>query len=160
MKKEGANSPEELKEALFSHAFEWATKTKIKLGGPLTGDNLPVLLTSPGCLRYPTVVQFDRKNMEPQQFAQPEILTSENGPLCRLHVDPEIQSSNSSLYLIVAYMAASINYGDTATPDLAEMVGSMLTGMPVEDFYNSICQIADSLELKNKTLYPHVIYSA
>ena len=148
MKNEGSISAREFKEALFSHAFEWATKTKIKLGGPLTGDNLPVLLSKPGCLRYPTVVHFDRENMEPQQFAQPEILTAGNGPLCRLHVDPEIQNSNSPLHLIVAYMAASINYGDAATPDLAEMVGSILTGMPVEDFYNSICQIADSLKLK------------
>jgi len=51
-------------------------------------------------------------------------------------------------YLIAAYMAASINYGKAATPELSEIVGSILTGLSVDDFYESICRIADRIGLE------------
>jgi hypothetical protein len=62
-----------------------------------------------------------------------------------LHVDPALQRTPEIIYLVVAYMAAVINYGDAATPELAEMLGAKLTGIEQEAFYEKMCAIADSI---------------
>jgi len=53
------------------------------------------------------------------------------------------------LCLAVAYMAAVINYGDAATPELAELHGSLLTGLSPEEFYLKVSAIADVIQSHN-----------
>jgi len=111
---------------LCEHARFAAQRALDRLGAPLSPANLNLFLADARCLRYPTRIIYDRTGLEPQQVAQP-------------FYRPEI------IYLVVAYMAAVINYGDAATPELAEMLGSLLTGIEQEEFYEKMCAIADSL---------------
>jgi len=133
-------------EALRDHARYAARRARDRLGGNLCMDNLPGFLTDSQCLRYATEIIFDRTELESHQFAQPFMI--DNGSKCLLHVDPRIEDDPDRLCLVVAYMAAVINYGNAATPEVAELQGSILTGMRPEDFYKKICEISDSLSLK------------
>ena len=62
-----------------------------------------------------------------------------------MHVDPDLQRTPELIYLVVAYMAAVINYGDAATQELAELFGALLTGIEQETFYEKMCAVADSV---------------
>jgi len=131
--------------ALFEHARFVAERARARLGSPLNETNLPAFLIDPQCLRYATRIAFNRTGLEPHQFAQPELQGNE----CCLHVDPHLKNRPDMLCLAVAYMAAVINYGDAATPELAELHGSLLTGLSQEDFYLKISAIADLIGCPN-----------
>jgi hypothetical protein len=131
--------------ALFEHARFAAERARARLGSPLNQANLQAFLTDPQCLRYATRLAFDRIGLAPHQFAQPEL----QGNACCLHVDPLLKDKPDMLYLAVAYMAAVINYGDAATPDLAELHGSLLTGLSQEEFYLKVSVIADVIQSHN-----------
>lgn len=131
--------------ALFEHARYAAARARARLGSPLNEATLPLFLSDPQCLRYATRLAFDRSGLDAHQFAQPELLGKE----CCLHVDPHLKDRPDLLYLAVAYMAAVINYGDAATPELAELHGSLLTGLPQEEFYLKISAIADLIGCSN-----------
>jgi len=131
--------------ALFEHARFAAARARARLAAPLSAHNLQRFLSDGECLRYPTRLVFDRDHLEPCQFAQRVFSSSKEGLLCELHIDPQLQNRPDALYLAVAYMAAVINYGDAATPELAEMLGALLTGLDHEAFYDKICAIADSI---------------
>ncbi len=136
-----------LDEALIEHARMAAQRAKNRLGGPLTPENLHRFLTDKECLRYPTEIVFERTGLESHQCAQPFYRDDAHGKQCLLHVDPLLSNQPQFLYLVVAYMAAAINYGDAATPALAELHGSLLADMTPDVFYEKICQAADTLSL-------------
>jgi hypothetical protein len=131
--------------ALFEHARFSSQRAQERLGGPLSPANLDLFLTDARCLRYPTRIIYDRTGLEPQQVAQPFFQQAKGGLYCDLHVDPALKKTPERMYLVVAYMAAVINYGNSATPELAEMLGALLTGIEQEDFYQRMCAIADSI---------------
>jgi hypothetical protein len=131
--------------ALFEHARYAAARARKRLAAPLSAHNLQHFLADGECLRYPTRLVFDRTNLEPHQFAQPVHCCSKEGMCCELHIDPQLQNRPEALYLAVAYMAAVINYGEAATPELAEMLGALLTGLDHDTFYDKICEISDSI---------------
>jgi hypothetical protein len=139
------NAGSSFETALFEHARYAAARACARLGAPLSAQNLQEFLSDEECLRYPTRLVFDRAHLESRQFAQPVFSSSKEGLLCDLHIDPKLQNRPDVLYLAVAYMAAVINYGEAATPDLAEMMGALLAGMDQEQFYEKICEIADSI---------------
>jgi len=130
---------------LCEHARFAAQRALARLGAPLSPSNLNLFLADDRCLRYPTRIIYDRTGLEPQQVAQPFYRQSRDGLFCDLHVDPALQRTPGVIYLVVAYMAAVINYGDAATPELAEMLGAKLTGIEQEEFYEKMCAIADSI---------------
>jgi hypothetical protein len=134
-------------DALKAHARDKAMQAEKRLGGPLTADNIEVFLKDPGCLRYKTCIVFTREGLDPHQFAQPNISKEDAGCTCTLHIDPALQNQQEIIHFVIAYMASVINYGDAATPELAEIYGSILTGLPPGQFYKQICEIADLLEL-------------
>ncbi len=140
------NTDPPLTTALFEHARYAAQRARKRLGAPLNAHNLHIFLTDTECLRYPTRIVFDRNNLEPHQFAHPMHIATKQGLMCELHVDPRLNDTPELLYLVVAYMAAVINYGEAATPELAEMQGALLTGIDQEAFYEKICAIADSIK--------------
>ncbi len=142
------------KNALGEHARFAASRAKARLGGALSTDNLNIFLSDSQCLRFPTEIVYSREGLEAHQFAQPFIVHGDNGQKCRLHVDPLLQEHPEEIYLIVAYMAAIINYGEAATTDIAELQGSLLTEMPKQEFYNEICRVADSIALQHYSQHP------
>jgi len=143
---EDAIRPQPFYAALFEHARFAAQRAQARLGGPLSPASLEQFLSDPLCLRYPTRIIYVRDGLEPHQVAHPFYRQSRNGVFCDLHVDPLLRKMPEAIYLVVAYMAAVINYGDAATPELAELFGALLTGMDPEMFYTTRCAVADSVK--------------
>lgn len=130
-----------LESALESHAAVAASRALDTLGGPLSFTNLSQFLES--CLRFPTVLQFDDDGLEPQQFARPSFEDRDGLRTCILRIRPHFENQTKDLPYIVAYMAATINYLDSASSALCEDFGATLMGVRTEDFYQSVCRISD-----------------
>lgn len=138
---------EALRDALTRHARGAAVRSVVKLGGPLSCENVGRFLSDRDCLKYDTEVVYDASELEPHQFAQPVI---EGGPArrtCFLYVHPRFAGQPEHLPLIVAYMAGAINYGGAASPELCEEYGAALLGMTRDEFYERVCYMADLLSL-------------
>ena len=129
----------ELADALARHACFAADRARSRLGGPLSADNLSEALRDDVCFRYPVEIGFDETGLEPQQFADARFSGPDGQRVCKLHVRPRFKDGADVLHLLVAYMAAPINYGDVATPDLCEQYGAALVGMTRENYYKVLC---------------------
>ena len=137
-------SSEEMMQSVQDHALLSADRAQQKLGGSLTAENYEQFLQDTDCLRCPTTIIFTTEGLETHQFAQPVFSNLEGRPVCDLRIDPRFENQPDKLYMFVAYMAAAINYGNLVSTELCEMQGAALTGMSEEEFYNTICEIADS----------------
>lgn len=133
-----------LESALQKHAAIAAQQVHAKLGTQLSSSNLNEFLQF--CLRFPTVLQFDDRCLERQQFAQPRFVGCDGDKSCVLNIRPQFHSDAEALTFIVAYMAATVNYGEAASSSLCEEFGANLMGMEVDDFYSSVCKIADRID--------------
>lgn len=136
-------SDEEFILSLHDHAVETAKQSFSMLGGPLKRENLDTFLKDRECVRIPTELRFDEEGLSSHQFAEPEFVMLDGQRKCVLHVHPRYEELLETHVPIVAYMAAVINYGASASSDLCEQYGAILTGMTVDDFYDTICHVAD-----------------
>ncbi|MFC1736586.1 hypothetical protein ACFL1X_10755 [Candidatus Hydrogenedentota bacterium] len=129
---------------LREHALFATQRARDLLGSVLSTDNLERFLKESLCLRYPTEIVFTRSELEPHQFAQPFFSGEGEGRTCELRIDPSFDQRPDDLPWLVAYMAAAINYGGQATPELCEIAGAELMGVSQESFYTKICDLADN----------------
>lgn len=134
---------DEVDAVLRKHALKSAKETKAKLGGPLTTDNLQKFLTDKRCLRYETTLCFDSEGLDPHQFAEPTFENVDSERHCVLHIRSKYENHPEKVLLIVAYMAAAINYSQAASAPLCELLGAALVDMKIDDFYEKVCAIAD-----------------
>lgn len=133
---------EDIEHHLTDHARVAAQRAKAKLGGPVNRDTLGRFLCDPDCVRYPVEIVFDASPLEDHQFAEPAIVVENGKRRCRLHVHPRFASREEALPHFVSYMAAVINYGAVATPELCESYGAALMGEDRETFYRKVCAFA------------------
>lgn len=95
--------------------------------------------------RFPTRVVFDAAGLEPGELAAAEQVGDHprDGYVIRVH--PRFESRALLLPLIVAYQLVVVNYGEIATREEAEIFGATLLGLPIDDYYETLCLAADSL---------------
>jgi hypothetical protein len=140
---EALPSAEEMTKLLWAHADTTAERVLDLLGGPLSSNNLSRFLEGGDSLRYPTEILFSEEGLEEHQFAEPVFYAGKSGQCCMLHIHPRYQNYPEAIPYLVAYMAAPINYGDSADGDLCEHLGAMLVKQEREEFYARVCQLAD-----------------
>jgi hypothetical protein len=112
--------------------------------GPLTFDKLEALLHDPDCLRHPVRLVFEFGEMAMHQFAQPDLdwrNPDQDGRV--LYVRPLLREHPDLVVPAVAYMIPLINYGDIITDEHCLLYGAALLGMMKEEYYPTICRLAD-----------------
>lgn len=137
-------SDQEVSSSLESHAAKAATCVRRRLGGGLDEGNLQRYLSDSECLRYPTTIIFDADALEPQQFAGVEMVGEGELRVCILHMRPCYDGCTGDLPYLVAYMAAAVDYGIAASPDLSLRHAATLMGLPEDDYYERLCAIVDA----------------
>lgn len=124
-------SPPGVVRLLWPHAEATAERAVERLGGPLRQSNLEQFLRDTACLGCPTSLYFDP---DTGPVAEPEFSEEEDERHCCLHIHPRYSDYPEAITYIVAYMAASIIYGDDADPALKERLGAKLVQQPREAF--------------------------
>lgn len=142
-------SPAELEalgqQSLREHLLAQAVVAHQKYA-PLTAEKLPALLRDADCLRYPTRLVFEFGEMALHQFAQPDVdwrNRAEDGRV--LYLRPALRDHPDGVVLAVAYMIPAINYGDLVSDDHCLRFGATLLGMMEVEFYQVLCQLADTV---------------
>jgi hypothetical protein len=112
----------------------------------LTGDDaIWRLLNDSAVVRYPVGVRFDAGPLEPGEFAFPSPLGEHPSQGFCLFIHPRFEHRPETWPLIAGYYLPSINYGDIATEDDAELFGAVLVGMNTEEYHAALCVIADEV---------------
>jgi len=134
------------RKALHEHVVETATAARRTYGDDLTGDGrLLELLEDRQVVRYPTELCFDGGPLRPGEFAHAQPLGERPADGFRLYVHPCFENRKDILPRLVVYHIVRINYGEIASHEDAELFGATLLGLDVEEYYRSLCDLADSL---------------
>ncbi|TNF22375.1 MAG: hypothetical protein EP329_28760 [Deltaproteobacteria bacterium] len=136
----------EAQRSLSDHVRRTALDARALYGPSFDQAALERLLEDRRCCRFPTRIVFDAAGLEPGTFSAAEPLGDDprEGYVIRVH--PRFERRPLLLPLLVAYQLVVVNYGDIATHEEAELFGATLLGLSVDDYYQTLCLVADSLE--------------
>lgn len=129
---------------LLDHAADRAAACRAEYGA-IDSDVLAAVLADRRFVRYPVALAFDRARLAPGEFAWPEPLGPEPADGFRLWIHDALERRPDLLPLVIAYHLVTVNYGDIATHETAEVFGATLLGLDQEDYYRRLCAIADGL---------------
>src|SRR5207247_10373323 len=98
-----------------------------------------------GCVCYPCAIFFVASLFEPGEFAHAIARgqTPEDG--FTMYVHPYFAIDLEKVPYLVLYQLVSVNYGEFASPDDAETFGANALGLAKDDYYQTLCELADAL---------------
>ncbi len=136
---------QDAREALRNHLIVKARETREKYGEEIGYEQIVQMLADVTVVRFPTVLSFDDTPLRAGEFgwAKPRTQNTQDGFV--LHIHPHFEGRSLDLPLLVAYHLVTINYGELAGAEEAELFGASLLGLEVEDYYDRLCQLADEL---------------
>lgn len=138
-------SEEDAGQSLRDHVVAKAGDARRARGGVVDRAELFRLLDDRAVVRYPMGVRFDAEPLRPGEFACLQPLGEHPRQGFCLFVHPMFEPDEALLPLIVAYFIPSVNYGDVATHVEAELFGSTLLGLDIDEYYALLCRAADAV---------------
>ncbi len=140
---------EDARESLRNHILVKTAEARTKYGipdGAAVGlEQIRAMLEDSEVVRYKTRVSFDAGALEAGEFAFAEPAGEHPSDGFTLHIHPALERCPDDLPLAIAYHIVTINYGEIAGSTEAELFGANLLGLDVDDYYQRLCAIADSL---------------
>ena len=143
-------SDQEGRESLIAHAVEKDLEARAAYGDGGTGlgmEALEVLLNDRKFVRHPVRLAFDAAELESGELAFPKSVSPDDpSEGFVMYIHPAFEGRHDVIPLLVAYQIVCINYGEIVGHEAAEAFGAALCGMEVETYYQTLCQLADSLQ--------------
>jgi hypothetical protein len=138
-------TPAEAKRSLNDHVADKGMEIHAKYGPRIGWRELQQMLLDRAVVRYPCEVSFTSEGLREGEFAYPQQQgeTPEDGFLIRVH--PVFMTELPLVPHLVLYQLVAVNYGDFASIDDAETFGAAALGMEKEEYYQTICRLADQL---------------
>ncbi len=131
--------------ALRDHLVEKARTARAKHGFYIDADAVLKMLSDSTFVRYPTGIRFDESALVPGEFAAAVPLGDHPSKGFCIFIHPSLKDRKELLPYVIAYHIPPINYADMASPEDCECFGATLLGIAADDYYNTLCDIADSL---------------
>ena len=114
--------------------------------GPRIGwAQLVQILQDRTCVRYPCEIVFDAGPLEAGEFAHPIARGGRPEDGFSMHVHPFFSTQLEQVPPLVLYQLVLVNYGAFAAAGDAEAFGAAALGLPMDEYYLQVCQLADSL---------------
>jgi len=132
-------------EALQGHVVDKALAARTKYGPEIDWAAMLEILKDPEFVRFPVGVRFDDEALLNGEFAYAAALGKRPSDGFCLFVHPCFQSREDVLPMLVAYHVPAINYLDIATHKESELFGATLLGLRVDEYYETLCDLADSM---------------
>lgn len=132
-------------EAFAEHLRRKATEARLRYGLYIDAQAIVRMLDDRAVVRYPASVLFDSTALLPGEFAYARPLGFHPSDGFCLLIHPRYESQPDLWPLLFAYHIPSINYGDLAEPEHAELFGATLLGLEVETYYDALCELADGV---------------
>jgi hypothetical protein len=136
---------EEAKQSLNDHVAYKGWEICQRFGPGLGWADLQVLLNDRAFVRYPVEIVFDTANLNPGEFAYPAQRGERPEEGFIMYVHPIYMVQLSMVPYLVLYQLVSVNYGQFASPDDAETFGAHALGISRDEYYATVCELADQL---------------
>jgi hypothetical protein len=136
---------DDARQSLNAHVAVKGTEIFEKYGPAIGWKQLLQILEDRACVRYPCEVVFDATGLGPGEFAHP-VPKGENPEAgFTIHVHPCFMMQLSDVPYLVLYQLVLVNYGEFASPEDAEAFGASALGLAKDDYYHTLCELADQL---------------
>lgn len=146
-------------EALRAHIVNRAIACREKYGTDLTWDVVQRILVDGDFVRFPVQVAFSDEPLQRGEFAipVPQGETAKDGfVLC---IRPCFEGNEAALVPLVLYHIPSINYLDIVTHVEAELFGAAMLGIEIDEYYERVCELADTMP-EDAQLPPELVADA
>ena len=131
--------------SLNAHVAAKGAEIFEKYGPAIGWPELQAILKDRTCVRYPCDLVFDSARLNPGEFAFPEPKggVPEEGFI--LFVHPVYMTQLAMVPYLALYQLVTVNYGEFASAEDAETFASHALGLPREEYYQTLCGLADEL---------------
>ena len=136
---------EDAKRSLNYHVADKGLEIRGRFGPKIGWKELQDILLDRALVRYPCEVKFTSDGLNEDELAYVHSLGDKPEDGFELRVHPVFMTELPLVPHLVLYQLVAVNYGDFASIDDAETFGAAALGMEKEDYYNTICRLADQL---------------
>jgi hypothetical protein len=140
------SSAQDARQSLNASAAAIGAEIYAKYGPRIGWTQLLQILEDRSCVRYPCEIVFDAGPLEAGEFAHPVTRGDHPAEGFTVYVHPLFMMQLEQVPLLVLYQMVLVNYGAFASPDDAETFGAAALGLTKEEYYHTLCGLADELE--------------
>jgi len=137
---------DDARQSLTAHAAACGAGIFEKYGPRIGWNQLLPILQDRSCVRYPCEIAFDAAPLQPGECAHPKPNGGKPEDGFVIHIHPFFMTQLERVADLALYQLVSVNYGEFASSDDAEAFGAAALGISREDYYHSLCEMADSLQ--------------
>lgn len=136
---------EDGRQSLNTHVEAKGAEINAKYGPHIGYGELLRLLEDRAYVRYPCEIAFEYLPLQPGEFAHPVPKGDRPEDGYTMYVHPFFLTQPEKIPYLVLYQLVLVNYGDFASPDDAETFGACALGMSNDEYYGTLCELADEL---------------
>lgn len=138
-------TPADAKQSLNAHVATKGADIFEKYGPEIGWKKLLQILQDRTVVRYRCEVVFDAAPLQPGELAFPAPKGAYPEEGFGIHVHPSFMMQLEYVPHIVLYQLVLVNYGEFASPDDAETFGAAALGLGKEEYYQTLCRLADEV---------------
>ena len=131
--------------SLNAHAAEKGAAIREKYGPRIGWNELSRILEDRACVRYPCTIKFDAGPLHHGEVAHPVPNGDRPEDGFTICVHPLFMIRLDQVPHLVLYQLVLVNYGEFASPEDAETLGSSALGISREEYYRMLCDLADEV---------------
>jgi hypothetical protein len=139
-------SAHDARQSLNTSAAAIGAEIYEKYGPRIGWTQLLRILGDRNCVRYPCEIVFDATPLQAGEFAHPVAKGDHPADGFTMYVHPFFMLQLEQVPLLVLYQLVLVNYGAIASPDDAETFGAAAVGLPRDEYYSTLCALADELQ--------------
>ena len=136
---------EDARQSLNEHVAARGREIHKKYGPHIGWRELQQILADSTCVRSPCEIVFDAGPLKPGEFALPVPKGAHPEDGFTMFVHPRFETGRDQLPALVFYQLVAVNYGQFASPDDAIAFGAGALGLAEDDYYRTVCELADRL---------------
>ena len=133
------------RQSLTDHVADKGAELHAKYGPQIGWKEIQQILLDRSLVRYPCEIAFTTEGLREGEFAYPHPLGEMPAEGYVIRVHPLFMTELGMVPRLVLYQLVAVNYGDFAAADDALAFGAAALGLEPDDYYDSICRLADQL---------------
>ena len=137
---------EDARQSLNGHVAAKGLEVRAKYGPVIGWRELQRILQDRACVRYPCEIEFNAALLRPGETAYPSPRGERPEDGFTLYVHPFFMTQLERVPLLVFYQLVAVNYGEFASPEDAETFGASALGISKDDYYQTLCEMANMLQ--------------
>lgn len=147
-------SADDVKQSLTGHVEMKGVEIFCKYGPHIGWPELERLLLDRAYVRYPCDVVFDAELLLAGECAHPVQRGAAPEEGFTMHVHPALAEDREAAVYMVLYQLVAVNYGGFASAHDAETFGAAALGLTRDEYYATLCNLADNLAEAASTAAP------